>query len=1608
MKGKLWIPCLLAMGVLAGSERTEAATHVRDPAARGLDMFLHVPALAAPGGTLPLQVQALGFPTVVSLLPLQDATVEAVWNPESLGPGISKAPQPVRATADRLGRVHLDVPVPEGDERDLELLVSVRSGVHERVRKLTVKRDRSKQVQLYIADSRVVPGSSISAWVLVTTKASGEPSGSTPIELSLLEGGMVRQSLHLTTDAAGSAMGRIPIPRNDDPTWSWELRARIVSGGGSDAGSASTDLTPREETPGTPRLVGSWNESSVRAGQKATFRFRVRDASDKPVASLPVRYWVGPKGTNPPDDPDEWEDASTLATTDGEGEIKGAFDAPSTVPPVVGTSLHVMVKTTFDGHELKSASSVHVGSPTPQADLMAEAGNVIPGIDQRVLLRVTNEMGKPVVGPFSIKGDGLNVSVTTDAAGEAEFSWHPPVELGAFRNAGPCAGGVASAVIVRPAAEIPSLGRTEPFELCVPVDRDAAAVVRTETALVRAGDKVKVRVLGGARLPWSLVIRSSDGGQSVSAWIDDGEQGGEIELPQSSKGLWTVSASSPGRKKRAAVVGATFMVVPRTLPKLEAKMTGGRAAPGGTVDIEADLTDGHGHGITGTVAALVIDLNGGGSVQGLWNLDTRRELCWSASIEEERCDKFLEDAAMEPVRRAAMSGKPQSLLAPHLDPGSTAEKDLIDAFGTVVKSLEGALYEATESAERLRDARRKGPNGWTFNPELWTLVTSTLNEPPSTPGGELLSLQDLMDVDPQVSFENVARRVTRLKLFRILVAVRGFVRERNLDPDEPALKDPNAILRRLVRDGKFQEGMLLDPWGGTIQFIKSNRPPIPFINVRGFELHSPGPDRVVGNGDDVIDPFARVLKTGTPYAKAVSEDEVADARLDMEVSDATISNWEGLFNRLWGDHIGDSFGAGGLGMAGIGEGGGGRGEGIGLGSIGTIGHGAGTGRATFGISTGVAYWAPPRRTDAHGHVKFAVPLGAIETTWRVALVGVPDRARPATTQVDVTSNLPISARVESGPLWVEGDLADVGITVHNRTPNAVRASLSIAANGVGSLMYKTDTTRSLTVPGGGATTTSVRVQTSHYGKAGLDVRMDAQGLASDTVHHSWEVKPAGDPMDVNRAVWVDGEQELSLPLDESVSKPFGPARLVFERGAEPLLTAAMESLDPDLMPTPDATAHALDASERIRRWAIARGGEKDPMALRAGEFARRAAGRLSVFGTRSKDPRAPRWKALAAPYLSPPIKATSGGQHRNKRKDPAQDFCPPGSVSSSSDTLDWLDLEPPAVAGSVQSCWDAFVVSAWSVAVNSSDPSFMARAVLALLERPHRVAVGISLLDRLRERVGMRPSGMIELSHGDRSTRAMVYAALLRGVAMGKLSTAPPDRLLAWAAVQRDTHGGYGSTLATRSIIRALLAAAPDPATPTQVQVELGGAWKDYQVQPSKTVAIGLGPGQTKLRVKTSGPGLIARLERKDLRLWSRPTDESASPIRMDIDWPDSPYVGGGQKMRVTLRHNMSRETTLDVRIPLPPGVTLAAPVEDVRQVQGVLTMRKSVDSSALPTLIEIPVRFTMSGRMTVPVGHARLAFEESGDATAPARPLVIQPTAPPARRPVQTEAKKP
>jgi hypothetical protein len=80
------------------------------------------------------------------------------------------------------------------------------------------------------------------------------------------------------------------------------------------------------------------------------------------------------------------------------------------------------------------------------------------------------------------------------------------------------------------------------------------------------------------------------------------------------------------------------------------------------------------------------------------------------------------------------------------------------------------------------------------------------------------------------------------------------------------------------------------------------------------------------------------------------------------------------------------------------------------------------------------------------------------------------------------------------------------------------------------------------------------------------------------------------------------------------------------------------------------------------------------------------------------------------------------------------------------------------------------------------------------------------------------------------------------------------------------------------------------------------------------------------------------------------------------------------------------------VRVPLPPGASLAEPVDGVRQVQGALYLRATLDADPLPRVFAIPLRFALSGSVMLPEVMARVEDEEFPPAYAPARPIVIQP----------------
>jgi hypothetical protein len=774
-------------------------------------------------------------------------------------------------------------------------------------------------------------------------------------------------------------------------------------------------------------------------------------------------------------------------------------------------------------------------------------------------------------------------------------------------------------------------------------------------------------------------------------------------------------------------------------------------------------------------------------------------------------------------------------------------------------------------------------------------------------------------------------------------------------------------------------------------FVRSAGPRIPFLSlVPGHRLLSAGPDGRFGTADDVQDPFQRVLASKTPYAKAVEEDRLVDAKWDMRVGDETVQAWTRLLEELTGqtlgDQTGESFGSGGLGMAGSGYGGGAGGLG---------------GRSSRGLDPGWARWLPPVRTDEHGHVRMTVPLGDAETTWQIVLVAMPDQGSPAVASVDVTTALPLSVRVMTGESWTVGDEVNVPIRVRNRTDKAVTATLRLSVAGAARMLAPDAGKQTVAVPAKSMVTVAVRVRGNLAGTASLDAQVEGAGLA-DHVKHEWAIRPAGETFLAQNAAWVEQASTIALPAGSQSTPAQGPGRLVLERGIAPVLAAALDSLQPEHLTGERAFADALEVFGRVRAWAIVRGGEGHALAVRARELARQVSERGKMLRERSKSQRdweAPLlargqlWQAIANPAdPSPSEKGHAGSK------------CPPGKTPPIPQAFDWLDIAPRssrADQGSESACWAALRTSMINQLSSEKDPMSLARAVLSFMDSPSQAAVVAALAERLAAATPVRNDGTLVLPanlEGDRSDRAIVLAALVRSAKLragGQPSTATTlwPRLL----VERDSNGGYGSAEATRQVVRALLetsGTAPSPAAIRTTELSTTGkpiAQKDLLLAADSTVTLQLSPAATSVRIDASAPGLLARAQRPLFRSYFLPADPAQSPVHLELALPKAPSKEGLAELQVNLRHDLDRPTSILVRIPLPPGATLAEKVATMWQVQGAIFIRTSLDSDALPRVIPIPLRFALSGTVTMPEATARVTDDDVPLARAPARPLTIR-----------------
>ncbi len=333
--------------------------------------------------------------------------------------------------------------------------------------------------------------------------------------------------------------------------------------------------------------------------------------------------------------------------------------------------------------------------------------------------------------------------------------------------------------------------------------------------------------------------------------------------------------------------------------------------------------------------------------------------------------------------------------------------------------------------------------------------------------------------------------------------------------------------------------------------------------------------------------------------------------------------------------------------------------------------------------------------------------------------------------------------------------------------------------------------------------------------------------------------------------------------------------------------------------------------------------------------------------------------------------------------------CPPPLPTSLSVIA--LGVLPRAESGVELPCWETFIAETIGAARASEEPTTVARALLALSERPERVIAASSLADRLRDIVHLAPSGSIRLLRGGRADRTLIYAALVRA---NKLGTSPvtSDRLAAWIAVDRDATGSFGSTDATRAVVRALTELAPSAShrlASSAITVDDGSSSRTVTLDSSGSVVLVLGAATTRVVVHAD-QGVVVRLERPMLRGFAHPPDSSESPLRLDVTWPDDARAGHISDVHVVMSNVALQSVRAVARIPLPPGASMIGPLANVTQVHGALLVTRDV-SDMHQGVLDIPLRFSLAGRTMVREARIVSPHAPLPRGVAPARAITVR-----------------
>ena len=873
---------LLCLAVLSSATPSDAQTVTRRDVPKGdvtgLEMAVEGSLRATPGGRLRWFVTVYEIVKGRNLRPASGVELKALAS-------FHRSKPVTTARSDAGGRASLEFEVPATVDSDFTLVVQARSpkGV-KRSFDVQVALTQAFRTELFVQRHRMPPGAEYRVWGRVFNVATNRPATKHEVTLGTRGGGrLVGKRLKRKTNEQGVFEALMTAPKE---AGSFRVNARA-----KEASSASQPVTTLE--PEQSRLVVRAVPVPLvaKSGSTIWVDVTVRRPDGRPVSKATLSGLSIPKSKSgkkrvPP----------VLTDAQGRARVPWAVRSKKELADV-SASISALKEGVGVG---AGKAHVRVTSLPVLVSWAVEGGALAPGLSNRLIVRATHPDGTPWAKlPVSVSGGRLETaSAQTDAAGGAILE---TTALALDKDApSNCQGPTLAAANLK-------LG-PHSRAVCLPVDPDATLRVRTAPKVL-AGSSFEISldaIPGVAKRPvaitllrhtvderWVPILRTVT--QSARSKV-------QLTLPPDANGPIWIRARPLWGPTLQPVRGGTAMLWAHAAPADALQVT---VAASGKVQLASTGKANH------SVFAMALSPADGKALVD--ELQAQRGHRPEISAGDAEWLGFLAaqtraDSAVSSVLRSGTAialAMPENAVAEGLlrDPWRSRSRFVRGRLGRLMLAVEKHVLESLP--DRLHNVAVRGPKGWRFNSEILTVLANEMGiEAVAGLDGNPLGISDLQKMDREFVYDNVARRLTRERLMRLLVGLRQFVNAEELDYQWARRGDPSTWLSALLDwddpEGEYylEPEQVYDGWGTpfAIRKAKGGRARFKFLEpIVGYEVVSAGPDGRFGSADDVYDPFARVLKANSLYGEAVGEEALLARLQGVELGRATIAALRDVF-----------------------------------------------------------------------------------------------------------------------------------------------------------------------------------------------------------------------------------------------------------------------------------------------------------------------------------------------------------------------------------------------------------------------------------------------------------------------------------------------------------------------------------------------------------------------------------------------------------------------------------------------------------------------------------------------------------------------------------------